>query len=78
MKKADSAVKKADQTCLKVLHKASNGGYATVRGAKSAMTQAINGLKKALRPAVKKTTLLFTRSSAINAAGMYAYDHMNR
>ncbi len=44
--RADPAVKSADRTCLKVLNKVETGAYATVRGAKSAMTQAINRLKR--------------------------------
>ena len=73
--RADPAVKSADKTCIKVLNKINSNGYATVRGAKSAMTQAINGLHKALVPAVKETAIKYARSSAVNAIGMYTYDY---
>ena len=76
--RANAAVKKADSTCIKVLNKVESGGYATVKGAKSAMTQAINGLNKALNPVVKQTFKTFTRSAYIGAGGMYAYDYLNR
>ena len=76
--RANPAVKSADKTCIKVLHKVQSGAYKTVRGAKSAMTQAINRFHIALKPAVKETTALFVRSSFLSAAGMYAYDYINR
>lgn len=76
--RANPAVKKADATCLKVLNKAQAGGYATLKGAKSAMTQAINGVHKAFKPVIKTTFKTFTRSAFLGAAGMYAYDYVNR
>ena len=76
--RANPIVKKADSTCIKVLHKAQAGKYATVKGAKSAMTQAINGLHKALRPAVKDTAKSFARSAFLSAMGMQMYDYVNR
>jgi len=75
--RANPAVKNADRTCLKVLNKVQSGAYATVRGAKSAMTQAINRLNKVLTPVVVETTLLFTRSSVLSAVGMSVYDSIN-
>ena len=75
--RANPAVKSADQTCKKVLYKASTGQYATTRGAKSAMTQAINKLHKALKPAVIDTTFGFFKSATVGTLGMYVYDRIN-
>lgn len=75
--RANPAVKSADQTCRKVLQKVTSGQYATVRGAKSAMTQAINRIHKALKPAVIETACGFIKSAVIGAVGMYVYDRVN-
>ena len=75
--RANTAVRKADSSCIKVLEKAASGGYKTLRGAKSAMTQAINRLNKALKPVVWETTVNFAKGAGLSVFGMYIYDRVN-
>ena len=73
----DPVIKGADRTCVKVLLKVESGAYATVRGAKSAMTQAINNLHKVLVPAVMNTTKNFIKATVLNSLGLRFYDQLN-
>ena len=76
---SDPGVQKATETCGKVLSRVESGSYySCIQGAKSAMTQASNRLKKAAANAAWRCSSKYIGSTVHTAIGMTIYDEIQR